>query len=126
MPQAEWVRRKSSTVRETNAGNRLLNGLPGVVGVERVELLSEIDSVVTQIGLVGDAILIDENSHYAGFVIFGWVSNKGKSAGHVAVDDVIFSRNCFRSKSVGTNISDYPKRKYYLSEIGKNPDFTFI
>ena len=67
--------------RYPGAVSGLLQRLPGAVGVEGVELLGEFGGVVAKIALVGDAILIDLNSHYSGFAILGWLGKKRKIRG---------------------------------------------
>src|SRR3974390_2263843 len=57
-----------------------------------------------EILLVNDAILFEDERHDAGVSIFHRIGQKGVSAGHFSVDDVVFGATFCR----GTLFSEYP------------------
>ena len=69
---------------------------PGLVGVELLHLLCDLNSIRSEVLLVDLALLIDDKGHYPGLAPIRGECDQGEAADHVAIDDVIvFSPGAF-------------------------------
>src|SRR4051794_27969027 len=62
--------------------------LPGLVGIEPIHPLDELHSVVAEVLLVDDAIVVDEEGRDAGVAVFGGPGEQREAADHLALDDI--------------------------------------